>query len=264
MGQRYSAPQAGVTPLVIGAGLPRTGTSSFCRALEILLDRPVYHGGTQVTLGPPHEVKSWVKLLSQWPPTNQQKARENLQIIKSRIDGFVATADSPCCGLVPELLELYPNAIVICTVRDLKSWQKSMAQIAGAATKGFLRIVLFPLPTMRHFVDYIDVLKNQWGHLYGENDAPTRKSYNGHIEWLKQTVPADKLVFYDVKDGWEPLCRVLNVPVPEDIPFPHVNDSEAIERFSRACLKQGLRRWLAGLTCVLLPIILGLRFLASP
>lgn len=32
---------------VIGLGLPRTGTSSFTRALEILLESPVYHGGTQ-------------------------------------------------------------------------------------------------------------------------------------------------------------------------------------------------------------------------
>jgi hypothetical protein len=259
MGQHYSSPQSGTTPLVIGAGLPRTGTSSFCRALEILLDRPVYHGGTQITLGPPEEIKTWIRLLSQWPPTNQQRVQENLRLIKSRIDGFVATADSPLCGLVPELLELYPNAKVICTIRDVHGWERSMSQVAGAATKGFLRVVLFPLPTMRHFTDYIDGLKVQWLHSYGENDAPTQKSYNRHIQWLEESVPAEKLVFYDVRDGWEPLCRALNVPIPKDTPFPHVNDSEAIERFSRACVRQGLQRWLVILTC-LFSVFIILRF----
>lgn len=52
MGQQYSAPVPGTKLQVIGAGLPRTGTVSFSRALEILLDGPVYHDGTNITLGP--------------------------------------------------------------------------------------------------------------------------------------------------------------------------------------------------------------------
>jgi Sulfotransferase domain len=48
MGQSASLPGPGVNVQVIGCGMSRTGTTSFCQALEILLGGPVYHGGTQV------------------------------------------------------------------------------------------------------------------------------------------------------------------------------------------------------------------------
>ena len=36
---------------------------------------------------------------------------------------------------------------------------------------------------------------------------------------------------WDVKEGWEPLCRFLDVPVPET-PFPCLNDAQTFrERF---------------------------------
>jgi Sulfotransferase domain len=39
-------------------------------------------------------------------------------------------------------------------------------------------------------------------------------------------VPPERLLVYEVGDGWEPLCRFLGVPVPDE-PFPHVNATEA-------------------------------------
>ena len=38
-------------------------------------------------------------------------------------------------------------------------------------------------------------------------------------------MPPERLLVYEVKEGWEPLCRFLGVPVPQT-PFPHVNDAE--------------------------------------
>src|SRR5205814_5528363 len=46
---------------------------------------------------------------------------------------------------------------------------------------------------------------------------------------VKRNVPAEKLLVYEVKDGWEPLCKFLNVPVP-DVPFPKSNDSESFQK----------------------------------
>ncbi len=43
--------------------------------------------------------------------------------------------------------------------------------------------------------------------------------------------------------GWEPLCKALGKPVPKGIPFPRINDSEAIERLSKKVIKRGLLRW---------------------
>ena len=55
------------------------------------------------------------------------------------------------------------------------------------------------------------------------------KVYNAHIEEVRRVVPADQLLVFDVKEGWEPLCKFLGKPVPE-VPFPNVNDSSEFRR----------------------------------
>jgi hypothetical protein len=243
MGNQPSTPVPGTPFRVIGAGLPRTGTASFAAALRILLDGPVYHGGTQVTLGSPTEIKSWIKLLTLWPTSNPEHKPDIQNILKDRMDGYAACADAPACELVEELLEIYPDAIVICTTRDPDKWTESMRTVESAATLWFLQFVLFPLPGMRHFPKYIQLLRKQWIANFGERDPVTRKSYDRHIEHLKEIVPEKQLVFFDVKDGWEPLAKALGKEVP-DVPFPRINDGEAIERLARRMTVEGLKRWM--------------------
>lgn len=242
MGNQASVPRPGTKLQVIGAGLPRTGTASFSEALRILLGAPVYHGGTQCTMGEPVEMLSWIKVLRLFPFKDGADRSAALALIRQRLDGYAATTDAPGAGLIPELLELYPDAKVICTVRDPEAWVESMAGVASASTKWFLRGVLLPLPTMRHFIDYINGLRDQWLYLYGETEPPTRMTYDRHMQWLKETVPEDKLVFVAVKDGWEPLCKALGKDIP-DVPFPRINDGEAIEKFAAKTTMRGLLRW---------------------
>jgi hypothetical protein len=47
---------------------------------------------------------------------------------------------------------------------------------------------------------------------------------------------------FNVKDGWEPLCKALNLPVP-DVPFPHANDAEAVQEVFQGFIKTALMRW---------------------
>lgn len=162
--------------------------------------------------------------------------------------------DAPAFGLVPELMELYPYAPVICTVRDPEAWESSMEGTANASTQWFLRGVLLPLPTMRHFVSYINVLADMWCERYGERVPLTRLSYERHIAWLKRIVPPDRLFFFDVKDGWEPLCRALGKDIPKDISFPRINDGKAIEAAAKKHVRDGLVRW-AGILSVLAIIV---------
>jgi hypothetical protein len=49
------------------------------------------------------------------------------------------------------------------------------------------------------------------------------KCYRDHIENVKKECPHEKLLVFDVKEGWEPLCKFLNKPVP-DVDFPNVNN----------------------------------------
>ena len=58
--------------------------------------------------------------------------------------------------------------------------------------------------------------------------------YHRHVEEVRRRVPADKLLVFDVKEGWEPLCRFLGVPIPGGIPFPHLNEGrETLEALAR-------------------------------
>ncbi|PWY76118.1 NAD dependent epimerase/dehydratase [Aspergillus sclerotioniger CBS 115572] len=246
MGQKASDPQPGTKLQVIGAGLSRTGTASFSAALNILLDGPVYHGGTQVTMGQPIEIKTWITALRDWLVGQDQQ--RVLALIKDRTDGYAAITDAPATQFVPELLELYPDSKVICTVRDPVAWAKSIEQISGLATLWFLRAVLLPLPGMRHFVEYISLLQLQWDRVYNGQRAQV-EIYHQHIAWLKEIVPADRLVFFDVKDGWEPLCEALGKDVP-DVPFPRINDSKAVDQVAEYHIKRGLKRWAGGFAVV--------------
>ena len=50
-----------------------------------------------------------------------------------------------------------------------------------------------------------------------------------YTEWNQaviDTVPADRLLLFNVKQGWGPLCQFLGVPEP-DCPFPRVNDRQS-------------------------------------
>jgi hypothetical protein len=59
--------------------------------------------------------------------------------------------------------------------------------------------------------------------------------FHRHVADVKANVPADRLLVFDVRQGWEPLCEFLDVPVPQDQPFPRLNDREAF----RARLESG-------------------------
>ncbi|KAL1599154.1 hypothetical protein SLS59_006606 [Nothophoma quercina] len=133
MGAQSSIPKPGTTIQVIDRGLPRTGTASFSAALSILLNAPIYYGGTQATLGPPFQNQFWVSLLSNRPPQIPSDTYFINNILKTRLNGYSAVTDSPCNGLIPELLDLYPKAVVICTLRDPDAWVRSKETVSSAA-----------------------------------------------------------------------------------------------------------------------------------
>ena len=87
--------------------------------MKILLDGPVYHGGTQTLVNDDDsDIKTWIDILAHTPYTTSADREYVMAKLKSLTDGFVATADSPLAQFVEELMEIYPDAKVLCTVRD--------------------------------------------------------------------------------------------------------------------------------------------------
>ena len=48
----------------------------------------------------------------------------------------------------------------------------------------------------------------------------TYVNYNNKVQ---AAIPAERLLIFNVKQGWGPLCAYLGRPVPAGIPFPHVH-----------------------------------------
>ena len=67
--------------------------------------------------------------------------------------------------------------------------------------------------------------------LAGRMDDPKHALavYRSHNNEVAQTIPFDRLLVYEVKEGWEPLCRFLDVPIPDES-FPRVNTSSEFHR----------------------------------
>ncbi|KAG9783050.1 hypothetical protein KCU88_g3151, partial [Aureobasidium melanogenum] len=247
MGQTASQPVPDKTLKVIGAGLSRTGTTSFGAACSYLLDGPCYHGGTQLLRSPESHINRWIDIFKHTPVQSEEDRQVVHAGVKEMLDGYVACTDLPSNAFVEELMHIYPDAKVICTVRDPDKWWNSLAPIVENANLTALSSILAPLPTLRRFWTYHHAMDDgRVGELYfrpGEPQRPTRVMWDRHIEHLKKVVPKEKLFFYDVRDGWEPLCAILGVPVPKDVEFPRLNDAQAMEAFMKTSARRGLMAW---------------------
>jgi hypothetical protein len=207
-----------MTIKVIGAGFGRTGTSSFKAALEILGFGPCYH------------MDDLIQHLDQVP--NWEAARNGtLADWELILQGYNSTTDWPACNFYEVYMRAYPDAKVILTTRDPEKWYESVSttiyRIDQQPTDGMDALMVRWLAFVTGLV---------WEDTFGgrfEDKAHALSVYNQHTENVKRNVPADKLLVFDVKDGWEPLCKFLGVPVPVDTPFPHLNDRQTIlERFN--------------------------------
>jgi hypothetical protein len=84
-----------------------------------------------------------------------------------------------------------------------------------------------------------------------------------HIDWLKRVVPPERLNFFNVKEGWQPLCKLLNVPVPDE-PFPKVNEQAAMKELAEMLTRMVILRWgviIGGMITGLLAVLLAGRVL---
>ncbi len=210
---------------VIGAGFGRTGTMSLKVALEELGFGPCYHM-SEVFEHPEH-IELW-EAAAKGQPVDWDKV----------FAGYRATVDWPGGAFYEELMEKYPYAKVILAVRDPERWYESAwSTIYGMhRTTGYSpisRLVQLLVPRMRVMKragQMINALA--WEAMFHgrfEDKEYAIEAFERWNEEVKKRVPAEKLLVYEVKQGWEPLCEFLGVEVPGK-PFPHLNDAEVFQR----------------------------------
>lgn len=233
---------------VIGAGFGRTGTLSLQAALEELGFARCYHM-TEVLAAHPEHASVW------------SAARRGEPVDWDALfAGYQAAVDWPPCAFYRELMDRYPDAKVILTVRDADKWYESALQTIYYARHAFPAWTRWFLPRMRRFTQMLDDVV--WAGTFQGRFADKERAievFHRHIDEVRRTVPADRLLVYEVNQGWGPLCAFLGKEAPKDKPFPRLNDTV---EFRSRIRKIAAVVWGVSCAAVVL-IVLGLLWLAT-
>jgi hypothetical protein len=194
---------------IVGAGFGRTGTLSLKVALEQLGFGPCYHM-SELFQHPDH-VALWNDALD-GKPTDWD----------ALFDGYRSAIDWPACHFWRELAAHQPDAKVILTLRSTESWFASMRETIFAV----MDAPPPPVPAAEewHRMARKLIVEKTFGPRFQERDAAVAV-YERHNDLVQRSLPAERLLVYEVAQGWEPLCRFLGVPAPSE-PFPRVNSKD--------------------------------------
>ena len=196
---------------VIGPGFGRTGTKSTKTALEQLGFGPCHHM-YEVFDNPP-QVAYW-KDFADGKPVDWHAA----------FAGYGAQIDWPGAHVWRELSVAFPESKVLLTMRPEDLWWRSFSSTIGKLMQVFKSLELPP-----HIMEMALTMERMVEHTtFGGSSADKDRSiaaYRQRKVDVQAAIPADRLLVFDVAEGWEPLCSFLEVPVPET-PFPHENERE--------------------------------------
>ena len=209
---------------VIGAGLGRTGTTSLKAALEMLLGGPCFHFLEYKSH--PELMAPWQSLIQTMPLRSDPDTFRTLPISQWEkvMPGYVACVDEPASHYWKQLSDVFPEALVILSVRDTDSWWASMVALDEHYEEEMKRPELIT-PERRAFHDFVDAIYPEWTD--GVTESVERAFFESHNRRVLEHAERDerfkrRFLAWRVQDGWEPLCEALDLPVP-DTPFPHEN-----------------------------------------
>ena len=206
-----------MTLKVIGAGYPRTGTSSLKLALEQLGFGPCHHM-REIIMDPP-SAALWVQAADGHPDW------------EAIFEGYQSCTDAPGCTFWRELADYYPDAKVLLSVRDPDDWfDSTQATVFSDQMRG-----LGSGSPLEAF--FAKVIAREFGeHIHDR--AFMLAQFERRRQEVIAAIPAPRLLVYDVREGWAPLCAWLGVPVPEAA-FPHANTREEMTQIRTAMSDKG-------------------------
>lgn len=200
---------------VIGAGFGRTGTMSLKLALEQLGFGPCYH--MLEVIRTPGDSEKWLAV-----------AKGEMKDWRPILEKYQSVVDWPTTYFYKEFADAYPKAKVILTERDPKEWYKSATDTIFSTLNSSSMSAGSADPIRRaqgEMARYVVVDKTFGGSL---DEANAIAVYKRHNEEVRRVIPKDRLLVYNGKQGWEPLCKFLGVPVPST-PYPKTNTTEEFQ-----------------------------------
>ena len=201
-----------MTIKVIGAGFGRTGTYSLKHALEQLGFNKCYH---------------------MWEVAEGHRgiwsdARQGRPVDWDRLfDGFQASVDWPSCNFWREQAAHYPDAKVLLSLRDPESWYESIINTIYSSSRAALES---DDPATRRLGEWaFEIIWHRVFDNHMDDRAHVIGIFNRHNQSVIDEVPADRLLVFEAKQGWQPLCRFLEVPVP-GTDYPRMNTTEEFRK----------------------------------
>lgn len=191
-----------MTLRVIAAGLGRNATLSMKFALEALGFGPCHHM-TEALADERRQVPLWLEAAAGRPDWD------------AIFSGYGSTSDYPSATYWHEIADYYPDAKVVLTTRDPDRWFDSVSQTIFSPA---MQIVHSGTPV------HALMAATMYDPIGGDvsDRAFLTDWYVRRNRAVLEGVAADRLLHFDVREGWRPLCEFLAAPVP-DLPFPRTN-----------------------------------------
>jgi len=231
---------------IICPGWPKGGTSSLMQALQFL-GYNIYHGTHIVTS---HSKSSFY---AKHMKTQSETGVFDKEELKSFFEKYKIQAAADFVAYRPwrELHELYPDAKVILMEREPAKLLKSVQSYMP--TLRYTIVPVFGCLCCSSVGRILDELEKDIENMYSKDPEDMKKVYEkieAHNAAIKKTVPAEQLLTFSVKQGWEPLCEFLGCEVP-DVPFPWANAGTGV-------LKKALKDFAIIIFLIILAIVLGI------
>lgn len=196
---------------VIGPGFGRTGTMSLKNALD------------QLGFGPCHHMEEVFKNPEQVPHWQAVAAGRRVDWDEV-FAGYGSQVDWPGAHVWRELAAAYPDAKVVLSVRPEASWWNSFSGTIGRFMATNQQMPLPPHVRAMTEAATVMIAEKTFGGAFADREAALA-AYRRRTDEVRAAIPKERLLVFDVAEGWEPLCRFLGVPVP-DTPFPHRNTTK--------------------------------------
>jgi hypothetical protein len=238
--------------------LGRTGTHSLQAALVRLGYAPCEYGPNLVAF--PERCALWLEA------ARRKQAGEPIDW-RPLFVGYRATLEWPGVFFWRELIAAHPEAKVILTQRDPEAWYDSAYATLHTKVKRrtatlhgrlLANLLAWLEPRTGHRFRLHEIIWDETFRGRFSDRAFAKDVFEQHHRDVAAEVPAERLLVFDVRQGWEPLCAFLGVPVPVDEPFPHVNDTETFSRWQRRHTVELARAILPALGAAALGAGLGL------
>lgn len=193
---------------IIGAGVGRTGTYSLKLAINELGFGPCHHM-EEVLHNMNVQIPLWKDVL---------RGQADWSAIYAN---YHSAVDWPTAGYFRELYDEFPEARFILTHRDPDSWASSF----GSTIYTLLSTRDDAPAEMHDWLEMCAAVIEKAGFPPGLAHKQLKEAFIAHNEAVKAAIPARQLLVFEVKDGWQPLCDFLALPVP-DMSFPRTNDRQ--------------------------------------